>query len=1062
VTVSTFFTHADGNIQLLLKDPSNTTIDVGNSATDDETVGPYVAPVDGEYLVRVWLASETDPFAGNDYDLDIDVVATAACSPDAFEDNDTWGTPTPVTSGNYPGLTACPSDSDWYVFDMAAGDELNAAILFAHAQGDIKYQLRDPSNATVAIGNSTTDDEYVQSYFAATSGEYRLLIWLVSESDGVPGNDYELDLEITSGVGCLPDSFEDNDYQAAAAPVTSGEYTGLSACPSDADWYSVDMTSGDELNTAVFFAHADGDVQMRLMDPSGAQVAISNSATDDEFVGPFFATASGEHRIHVWLASETDPVEGNDYTLYVDLTSTATCVDDSYEENDDAAGGAPVGDGNYPGLAACPTDPDWFLVDLDVGDELTVDVLFAHADGDIDLELRGPAGALLDSSTSTTDEESVGPWTAAVAGAHQVQVWLDSETDAVPGADYEMDVYVVPFVTTPCTDDAEEDNDDPSAATVFTGPGVLTGLIACDSDLDWYAVDLLAGEVASFDAFFSHAEGDIDLELYDSAATLADSSTSVTDDERVNFVAVTDETIFLQVELVNDLGVVPGNTYELELNVGLATTCVPDTEEPNDSSATATVLPSTGDLVTGLTACDTDDDWYAIDLTSGDTLDVDVLFTDAEGDIDVELYDPSGTLVASGYSADDNETLAWPVSADGTYEIVVWLALDDGILPGNAYSLDVQVSTGPPPTCTDDWLEDDDTPPTANPVVAPWSDLGLAACPGDDDWFAVDLLTGEEVTVNLAFTHAEGDVDLELYDDTATVVDSSTSLGDGESVTYTATGDGSYFARVFLATDLGGTPGNNYDINVEVVAPVCTDDFLEDNDDYASAMPIPAALLPGLNACPADDDFFIIDLLTGDALDVDLLFSHAEGDIDVYLRDPSAAAVASGTSSDDNESLSWTATADGDHVLEIYLAIDSGAVPGNAYDMLAILDPLVPPCSPGDWFEPNDTQATASPILPPATTGLGACPTDDDWFAFDAPDAATIDISAIFADAEGDVDIELYDSSGTWLDGSYTATDDEQLTYVTTAADTYYLMVTLYLDDGPETGNTYELTFDLL
>ncbi|MEJ7601990.1 MAG: hypothetical protein WKG01_29105 [Kofleriaceae bacterium] len=55
-------------------------------------------------------------------------------------------------------------------------------------------------------------------------------------------------------------------------------------------------------------------------------------------------------------------------------------------------------------------------------------------------------------------------------------------------------------------------------------------------------------------------------------------------------------------------------------------------------------------------------------------------------------------------------------------------------------------------------------------------------CAGDDDWFTA---TGE---VEIAFTHATGDLDLEAYDAAGTRIDTSAGTGNVETVTVPAGG----------------------------------------------------------------------------------------------------------------------------------------------------------------------------------------------------------------------------------------------------------------------------------
>ena len=71
-------------------------------------------------------------------------------------------------------------------------------------------------------------------------------------------------------------------------------------------------------------------------------------------------------------------------------------------------------------------------------------------------------------------------------------------------------------------------------------------------------------------------------------------------------------------------------------------------------------------------------------------------------------------------------------------------------------------------TCVDDNNEDDDTYSQARPTSYPdFTSSGDVICPDDDDWYSVPLVTGDVLTVDLAFTQstATQDLDLHLYKD---------------------------------------------------------------------------------------------------------------------------------------------------------------------------------------------------------------------------------------------------------------------------------------------------------
>lgn len=110
-----------------------------------------------------------------------------------------------------------------------------------------------------------------------------------------------------------------------------------------------------------------------------------------------------------------------------------------------------------------------------------------------------------------------------------------------------------------------------------------------------------------------------------------------------------------------------------------------------------------------------------------------------------------------------------------------------------------------------------------------------------------------------------------------------------------------------------------------VPAPPCTmpDDLLEENDGPTSATEVAAtgASWDELRVCPADADVFRVPLTMGQQVTVRATFTHARGDLDMYLFAPRTADLGHATplaGSDgtrDNERFTYTARATGDHLL---------------------------------------------------------------------------------------------------------------------------------------------------
>ena len=851
-----------------------------------------------------------------------------------------------------------------------------------------------------------------------------------------------------------------------------------------------DDTTGDDDDSAGDDDDATGDDDDATGDDDDATGDDDDATGDDD-------DATGD---------DDDDATGDD-----DDATGDPCIEDSYENNDDAASATPIADGTISSLSSCPGDSDYYLISLAAGDELDVSVLFSHAEGDIDVELIDSAGTVLDSGVSTDDNESLGPYSAVANTDVLVLVELYADTGSFPGNSYELEVTISGAAgddddatgddddatgddddatgddddaagddddatgddddaagddddaagddddaTGPtCVDDGFEENDSVTTASALSA-GLTSGLTICDGDFDYYSITLAEGEILSVDALFADADGDIDIALLDVSGSQVASSTSTTDDETLGpYSAPVAGTYTIEVELYADAGVNPGNTYELDIAV-LPAPCLDDSYEDNDSASAGSVVGS--GLTSGLVICPADDDYYLIDLAVGETLTMTTLFTDAEGDIDIELTDPNGTFVDSSASTSNDETVGpYIASIPGTYVLSVTLFTDSGSTPGNSYDLDVDVLPAP---CLDDAYEDNDTTLTAAPLGAGLYP-GLGACDADPDYYAITLGAGDELSVDALFSDAEGDIDIELFDTTGNSVAFSMSGSDNESIgPITASVGGTYLLLVDLYSDDGVIPGNDYDLDISIVDN-CTVDNYEPNDSLSAAYAIPSGTFSSLTLCPSDDDFFAIWLGAGEAINVDLLFSDAEGDIDLTLYDPAGSVLASSESSSDDESVGpITALVSGTYSIEASLWSDAGSYPGNDYDLVVGL----PGCQEDD-LEPNDSSLTATSTgsaLSYSASARTLCDTvDTDWFEVFMFAGETLDVDLTFIDSDGDVELEIYGPPGPfWLDGSYSANDDESISYAVNTTGDYYARVYMNSDDF-FSGQVYDIDINI-
>ncbi|MBN2493686.1 MAG: PPC domain-containing protein [Deltaproteobacteria bacterium] len=318
-------------------------------------------------------------------------------------------------------------------------------------------------------------------------------------------------------VQCDDDFFEDND-DAASAAVVSGDEIDLQICPRDEDWFQIHVPAGEGLRVTIYFTHADGDLDIEIFDLLNPSVVIDGSYGIDDSETVVAPAVWGEADYLVRVYGYAAAV--NAYDMQVDFVTSNECMDDGFEPNDSLDEAEFVLDGVYEYLMLCEGNEDWYENYMFAGEDLIVDLLFTHANGDIDVAITDDTGATLASGVSVSDDEHVS-YTVSEAGFYYVRVYLDEN-------DYDM---IIAYGA-PCEDDMLEPNDSMGDAFGIQA-SQYSDLVLCSGNVDWYAMTVdEGGEIlASID--FAHADGDLDLELYDATGLRLDGSYSSTDGETV-------------------------------------------------------------------------------------------------------------------------------------------------------------------------------------------------------------------------------------------------------------------------------------------------------------------------------------------------------------------------------------------------------------------------------------------------------------------------------------------------------------------------------------------------
>ena len=488
---------------------------------------------------------------------------------------------------------------------------------------------------------------------------------------------------------------------------------------------------------------------------------------------------------------------------------------------------------------------------------------------------------------------------------------------------------------------------------------------------------------------------------------------------------------------------------------------VADALEPNDTFAAATDLGEVRGthLVPNLTIHANGDgsdnpDYFRFETAAMGTSEhyVEAQFAQADGDLDMRLYDAGQTLLLNSLSVTDNERISLSGLAAGVYYVQVY-----GFLDATApYDLEVRA---PDPDVAGDHLEPNDSFAAAadlGEVRGTETVAGLTIHANGDgtdnpDFFGFDTADAgtSQHYVEIQFAHADGNLDMRLYDAGQNFLAGATSATNNERISLNGRPAGAYYVEVFGFNDATAP----YQLVVRAPDPAAPADAMEPNDSLAWATDLGEVqgtlVLPDLtiHANPdgsSNSDFFRFEAAGACTSQhyVQIRFADADGDLDLCLYDTYWNDIDYSTSVTDDEQIALGGLPAGEYFVEVYAYDDSTA----GYDLVLEL-PSVGPVAPDALESQEPVELRRSETI----TGLtihdpsewGGTGTAEDTFTFVTNGAGTSwhSLQIQFTHAEGDLDMCLYDAAWNELACSQGVTNTETISLDGLGAGQYYLEV---------------------
>jgi hypothetical protein len=772
------FTHSEGDIDLALYNAGGALIDRSISTTNNETL-VYADPPAGDYYLRVYFGNES-----NEYDLtwsalsqeELDLIPTGD---DDYEQNDTINNPF-VFAESEKRLSrmqgrALQKDEDWYEFEVPEDNVgLRVEALFEDNRGDIDIEVYDPLGFPLAVRDSIDDNELLLLDSPVPQGVYSVRVYGPDL-----GNDYDLYIN-----PFVEDIFEENDDSGEAYDISLllGSPLSNEGVPTlgDDDWYVFEVSrSLPFISVVLNYQEIDGAIDFELRDSSLNVIRTADSLNDTESVlepvenGTYYVRVFGDNAY-------------NTYDLEVDVIG-----DDIYEENDVSGDAADITE--EPSIQAVQFDDDWYLFEVTDTSEnfLSVSATFAHANGNIDLDLYKSTdlNTPIESATSESDDESLR--VAGDAGIYYIHVTGDNTNPA-----YQLSWSVAP-------DDQFEQNDTLEDATSLLGSEGVE-ITALQFDADWYEISAGPGKLRLVvDLFFQDALGDLSLTLYNSAGEELAFADSATSNEQINYslfpFGSAAETYYLKVQ-----GASVGTEYGLVWQTSIEDNFEGDSGNNTYQTASDDLLDAEGQRISDTIGYGgaLNDDWYKVQINPGDDgLVIEAFFEHAEdNNIDLELFGDGDLFLRRSAGFSDVERIHY-IGAPGTYYLRVFGTSSEKPydLVWNSYAEDDLELAFTDPNRFNDIP---DTPRSLSSSILNFnsrgsSDLEFAKLDDltllDEDWYEFTIDEGEDVfNLELEFEHSQGDIDAAVYqlvyDEEfelleVNLVGQSESLTDSETIT---------------------------------------------------------------------------------------------------------------------------------------------------------------------------------------------------------------------------------------------------------------------------------------
>lgn len=434
---------------------------------------------------------------GGDVGYSLRVTTSAAppqCVQTDAEPNNTETEARPLTAATQNGQI-CAGDVDQWRFTTNALDDINVVL----SGNNVRARLFNAGGAVVAEGTGTFSGVDVDA------GVHRVE---VKGTSGTIESAYSVTVDVVTEPEpdvCAEGGLEPDSRTAPRTLTTDGSPQNGRACADESDFFGFTISGGaNDVALSTRFIDADGDIDVRLLDSTGALITNSAGVADEELI--IRNLAAGSYVLEVFGFSGAE-------NIYTVSASIITCTEDDFEPNNSASSAVPIAAGAVT-ATRCPQNDDFFGIRLETGDTLDARLVGAG----LTMQLVSTVGTVLQADAADGANRRLQVSTLP-AGRYALRITGAGATAAT----YTLTPTITPSPSR-CVDDGAEPNNASDAAFALDGASLADGsydlstLNMCEGSNDFFAVDLAGSK--SVRVFLDHdTASDLDVEVLEQRGT---------------------------------------------------------------------------------------------------------------------------------------------------------------------------------------------------------------------------------------------------------------------------------------------------------------------------------------------------------------------------------------------------------------------------------------------------------------------------------------------------------------------------------------------------------------